>query len=206
MKEYLNAYKPWSVDDDALLKEMVLQDISVKQISGLLSRNPGAILSRIRQKQLKPKYTLEVDQIKFEITLHFIWLPVMQSKLGLYRFPQPITSYMIKKYQRPAVYRWIVRKGSNIIKQYIGETKQLCPNRMNGYLNPENSMTNRRLFTEFHEQIKMGNEVLIDELSPKISNIYDFLHIRFTKDILRKWFEEITIDNYRNSTIILLNK
>lgn len=48
-KQYPNAYKPWSKDDDEKLLDLYRKGTSVKDLSKIFRRNEGGILSRIRK-------------------------------------------------------------------------------------------------------------------------------------------------------------
>ena len=48
-KQYPNAYKPWSTDDDKLLVTLHYEGRSIKELMSIFKRNEGAIQSRIKK-------------------------------------------------------------------------------------------------------------------------------------------------------------
>ena len=48
-EQFLNAYKPWSTEDDELLITLHYENISIKELMAIFKRNEGAIHSRIRK-------------------------------------------------------------------------------------------------------------------------------------------------------------
>ena len=48
-KQFSNAYKPWSTDDDKLLVALLDENRSIKELMSIFKRNEGAIRSRIQK-------------------------------------------------------------------------------------------------------------------------------------------------------------
>lgn len=51
-EEHANAYKPWTPEDDARLKELWEMGLDIKEIGEQMGRNEGSIKSRLKKKQL----------------------------------------------------------------------------------------------------------------------------------------------------------
>ncbi len=54
--KYPNYLKPWTESDDATLEKLWCEGMSVKELSNLFERNPGAIDARIEKLELVEKY------------------------------------------------------------------------------------------------------------------------------------------------------
>ena len=48
-KQFPNAYKPWSTEDDKLLVTLYNENKSIKELMSIFKRNEGAIRSRIQK-------------------------------------------------------------------------------------------------------------------------------------------------------------
>ena len=48
-KQFSNAYKPWSTEDDKLLVTLHHENKSIKELTSVFKRNEGAIHSRIQK-------------------------------------------------------------------------------------------------------------------------------------------------------------
>ena len=48
-KQFPNAYKPWSTEDDKLLVTLYYENRSIKELMSIFKRNEGAIHSRIQK-------------------------------------------------------------------------------------------------------------------------------------------------------------
>ncbi len=55
-KAHQNAYKPWTEQDDHRLELLYCEGKTIKEVSEIFNRNPGAIRSRIEKLDLKRKY------------------------------------------------------------------------------------------------------------------------------------------------------
>jgi len=99
------------------------------------------------------------------LTMDFEWKPVLEDKSAQYLFPNEITANMRQQYRTPAIYRWIVESDETVESVYIGETEELCPRRIYGYLNPGMSqMTNIRINNLFKDLIKKGKTIRLEHL------------------------------------------
>lgn len=77
-----------------------------------------------------------MHDIKVEFA--YQWEPVLSGVGKEYRFPEKITSFMRMKYKRPAIYRWNIFRHEPYDEKliYIGEARELCPQRMGLVRNP----------------------------------------------------------------------
>jgi hypothetical protein len=104
-----------------------------------------------------------MDQLDF--TLAYEWQAVLMRDKVEYLFPLAITPYMRAKYKEPAVFRWnIYQKTAGDKKLFLlGESQELCPRRLYGYLNPgPTQQTNKRIKTLLEGQIREGFNVSLD--------------------------------------------
>ncbi|MEW5868607.1 MAG: hypothetical protein AB1894_04975 [Chloroflexota bacterium] len=216
---YPRAYTPWTQDDQALLKQQYLAGKSVEQIAQFLQRQPSAIRSRLKRLELIPgensRPNRETTPVILDtpsaiaLTLKARWQPVFSGPGDHYQFPAPITIFMSRTYNHPAIYCWQVvdpdqaRPGA----LYIGPTKQLCLERLAGYLEPGNSATSQRIrrhLVSFQEQ---GYRVILAILSPgefKIGGI-QLQIIDYHKERDRLFIEDLLITYYRLAGYRLLN-
>jgi predicted Holliday junction resolvase-like endonuclease len=54
LEEYPNAYKPWTAQDDVMLREKFLSGVKVKELASVFERQPSAIKARLKKLGLKP--------------------------------------------------------------------------------------------------------------------------------------------------------
>jgi hypothetical protein len=143
------------------------------------------------------------------LTMNFKWAPVLENESDQYFFPNTITAYMRQKYRIPAIYRWIVESNGRIESVYIGETEELCPRRVYGYLNPGSSqMTNIRINNLFDELIKKGKIIRLEYL---VFSDFFFDGKKITdQDLVKKnirvLLENIMIIHHENDGIVILNQ
>lgn len=216
---YPNAYNKWNELDDELLKQEFANGTSVSKLAKLFHRQPGAIRSRVRKLGFEindetPNET-EVEEIKdsdnsLGTDFQFRWTTVYFEHEKEYFFPQPVSSYMLKNYKYPAIYRWIIYQDSRekIQYAYIGTTKQLCPERLEGYLYPDTSSTNLRLHQEFQEFVKQGYKISLESLHvEKITmNNIDVKLNNLHSQTARIFIETLLISYYRQNGLTLLNQ
>jgi len=127
-----------------------------------------------------------------------------------YLFPEDITSFMKRRYKHSVIYRWDIfkkeREDEKLI--YIGEAQELCPERINGYLNPGPSQkTNNRIKEKFQAYLKSEFKIGLEILKFDKINIEDFT---FTKNDLcdkhfRRFIEELMIIIYKQKGFKILN-
>jgi hypothetical protein len=56
MLNFSNAYEKWTVEDDEKLEILFCEGKTVKELTQIFQRKPGAIRSRIKKLELKEKY------------------------------------------------------------------------------------------------------------------------------------------------------
>ncbi|MCE9653557.1 MAG: hypothetical protein K8Q89_10995 [Nitrosarchaeum sp.] len=143
------------------------------------------------------------------LTIDFEWNSVLENKSDQYVFPNIVTDYMRQKYRMPAIYRWIVDSDGMIESIYIGETVELCPRRVYGYLNPGPSqMTNIRINNLFDELIKRGKIIRLEYL---VFSDFLFDGKKITdQDLIKKnirvLLENIMITHHENAGVVILNQ
>ncbi len=213
---YPNAYDKWTEFDDALLKQEFANGASVSQLSKLFHRQPSAIRSRIRKlgfvtnDETPPDAEIKDDGHSLGTDFQFRWEAVFCEKEKEYFFPEPVSPYMLENYKYPAIYRWIVYQDSRekIRYAYIGTTKQLCPERLEGYLYPDSSSTNLRLHQDFQQFVKQGykigleslriEQITINNIDVKLNNLHS--------PTARVFIETLLISYYRQKGLTLLNQ
>jgi len=213
---YPSAYDKWTEFDDALLKQEFTNGVSISELSKLFHRQPSAIRSRIRKlgfvtnDETPPDTEIKDNGHSLGTDFQFRWTTVYCEHEKEYFFPQPISPYMLENYKYPAIYRWIIYQESRekINYAYIGTTKQLCPERLSGYLFPDSSDTNLRLHKEFREFDKQGykiglellrvEQIKINHVDVKLNNLHS--------QTARVFIETLLISYYRQNGLILLNQ
>lgn len=213
---YPNAYDRWTDFDDELLRQEYLSGTSVLVLSELFCRQPSAIQSRIRKLgyEIKDENQDEVickrDTGLLGTDFHFRWTTVLYEQGKEYLFPAPISNYMLENYRHPVIYRWIVYqdKRDKIQYAYIGTAKQLCPDRLQGYLYPDSSNTNLRLHKEFREFSEQGykigleslqiEEIMMNGVIVKLNSLHS--------QTARVFIENLLIFYYQQNGLDLLNK
>lgn len=178
------AYERWSEEVLLFLRRSFDAGESIETLAEALQRQPGAISSRLRKLGLFPAGRLDMTRptlslglgpmdtasdpiIAGSISLRFEWRPVLANEETPYMFPGPVTAFMRKRYGEPVIYRWTARADSSTKPDwlYVGSTKCLCPERLNGYLSPERSKTNSRINLRLHQALKDGLQVSLEILS-----------------------------------------
>lgn len=149
-----------------------------------------------------------MNNLKVEFA--YQWIPVLTGENKKYAFPEKITPFMKRSYRSPAIYQWnIFRIEPNDEKLiYIGEAQELCPQRINGYLNPGPSQqTNKRIKEEFQDYLKNGFKIGLEILLFDDINIEDFaLTQRDLQDKhIRRFVEELMIIIYKRKKFKILN-
>ena len=168
-KKYPRAYERWTEEEENLLVQKHNEGLDNKKIASLLQRKIGAIQSRLKfligweypSGDLQKAYFMRV-------LFKFDWLPV------LYFFPSPVSGFMNQKYGGATVYRWNIYQEfpSDMKILYVGETTRLCPNRLNGYLEPgPTQTTNQRLHSEFNKFKAEGKKIHLEVLQFDMLNI-----------------------------------
>ena len=211
-----NAYNKWTEFDDEMLRQEFANGATVPELSKLFRRQPSAIRSRIRKlgfetnDETPNEVAWKDDGQSLGTDFQFRWNVIYCEHSKEYFFPQPITAYMLENYKYPAIYRWIVFESSRdkIQYAYIGTTKQLCPERLEGYLHPHVSSTNLRLHQEFQQFVQRGYKIGLESLQVeqvKINNIAVKLN-NLHSQTARSFIETLLISYYRQNGLILLNQ
>ena len=144
-----------------------------------------------------------------KLSMDFEWSPILEEELRQYLFPHKVTSYMRLKYQIPAIYRWVVENDKAVESAYIGETEQLCPRRVYGYLNPGPSqMTNLRINNLFNELLTKGRSIKLEHLliNDFCLNEKKITSNDLTSKNIRVLLESIMLAEYEKDGISLLNQ
>lgn len=147
---------------------------------------------------------------KVKVEFAYQWRPILIDENREYLFPKKITSFMKSRYKHPAIYRWnIFRKEPEDEKLiYIGEAQELCPQRINGYLNPGPSQqTNKRIKEEFQGYLKKGFKIGLEILQFDEIRIKDFTLTNndlYDKHV-RRFIEELLVIIYKQKGFKILN-
>jgi len=145
-----------------------------------------------------------------KVDLSYQWEPVFVDKNCGYLFPEQLSEFMRQEYKKPAIYRWNIFRYKPGDKKliYIGEAKELCPQRINGYLNPgPTQQTNKRMKEIFqsylNEGLKIGLEILNFEKILIDSSVFtrDNLHNKH----FRRLIEELMIIISKQKGFQILN-
>jgi hypothetical protein len=225
-----NAYKLWTVEDEQRLLQGIQGGESVESLAIELKRQPSAIRSRlhrlggrevIRSVSPTPDYSQNKPinnviqqslahlrkplQVVFEAEWHRV-----ESTPGIpYKFPSPPSDHMLAAYGCGCLYRWGVYllATHELYAIYIGSTKRLCPDRLDGYLNPKDSATNRRIYSQLISFQDHGYPVSLEILQQGriILNDFplDFLDFETQRD--RLFLENLLFTYYRLQGQRLLN-
>jgi hypothetical protein len=146
---------------------------------------------------------------ELNIKLDFNWEKVLSSQNEPYTFPNDLSDYMKKRYNLPAIYRWLVYHGDKLESVYIGEAEILCPRRIYHYLHPGPSqMTNIRINELFTQLVNEGRKItleilvfkefVLDGKAVSISDLY--------KKTVRVFLEHLMMVHHENSGVMSLNK
>lgn len=149
-----------------------------------------------------------MEEVKLEFA--YQWEPVLMDENTEYFFPERITPFMRKRYKQSAIYRWdIFRKEPEDEKLiYIGEAQELCPQRINGYLNPGPSQkTNKRIKEKFQGYLDKGFKIGLEILQFDKIKIENFtLTINDLNDKhVRRFVEELMVIIYKQKGFQILN-
>jgi len=137
-----------------------------------------------------------------KVDFAYQWEPVLVDVSREYRFPEEITPYMKKIYWLPTIYRWNIFRNelSDEKLVYIGEAQELCPQRINNYLNAHPSQkTNWSIKEKFQNYLKNGLKIGLEFLQFEEIKFEDF--ILTYNDLQDKHVREFLQD-----TMIVLSK
>jgi len=220
---YPKAYTVWSKHDDKLLEQQFKSGKKLEALSAIFQRRPSAIKSRLRKlgfptvhefqrpvdtNNLQFSHKQNAINTSIHVNLSLEWRIVLQNEGEKYVFPNPITSFMKRHYGSPAIYRWKKTQHEGTFSQpiYIGTTNQLCPDRLNGYLNPRSSQTNTRLHEQFHAMLQQGFQIDLD-----ILDVHQVFHDDLGLTLydvdtkVRLVVEKLLIAYYQQKGVSLLN-
>jgi len=147
--------------------------------------------------------------MKINITLDYEWKKVESSEGKCYLFDDEITGYMKKNYRKASVYQWVIDNSEGKKKVYVGQTHEICPERIREYLIGHKSQkTNHRIKGKLTEEKDNGHSIKLEYLSitkleiDKIEFKQEDLSYRY----LREFIENLILMQYRkDDEIELLN-
>ncbi len=174
-----------------------------------MGRPEGFIYGKDGQARFRNSRKIVKSRIKAEIL--YAWKPVRSDVNNFYYFPDEITPYMKDNYRNPQVYRWNIYKNRSEDKRivYIGETKELCPNRIKNVLKPGPSQkTNQRLNNEFKKYCLENNyHIRLEVCSIDKMNLGNRVICQedLNRDFIRKLIEAMLIEHYQQKGFRLLN-
>ncbi|MCL4271212.1 MAG: hypothetical protein KJZ72_16770 [Anaerolineales bacterium] len=205
-QKYPRAYEKWSVKEDLMLRKKYAEGLRIKDIAEILQRQPAAIKARLSKYEINyPNESLDYENIDDNSLLR--WELVFQEEMTPYIFPNPITEYMKINYRKPAIYRWMIQHDTDV-SMYIGETVNLCPDRLLGYLSPgPTQQTNIRINNLLQASINVGANVKFEILQFDGFFIKDLTLSK--KDLeaqeIRRIIEKFLISLYKSYGFKLLN-
>ena len=130
------------------------------------------------------------------LEIYHRWEDVQFSHGNNYLYPSPVSREMKKRYDGPAVYRWMVcTPNDRIYAYYVGETNNLAE-RIQQYISPgKQQRTNLRLKAYFDEATSQGKRVVVQKLvfEPSQLNHVTFSTERLTHTHLRRTLENLTL-------------
>ncbi|MHA1252865.1 MAG: GIY-YIG nuclease family protein [Candidatus Helarchaeota archaeon] len=149
-----------------------------------------------------------MHNIKVKFT--YQWTPILKNEREEYCFPDQITPFMNKKYKHPAIYRWnIFRNKSEDEKLlYIGETQELCRQRLYQYLKPGgDQQTNKRINEKFYEYLREGLKIKLEILQFDTIKIGNFTlnNNDLENKHVRRFLEGLMVIIYRQKGFQILN-
>jgi hypothetical protein len=195
-----------------LLRQQLNAGASIEELAEFLQRQPGAIRSQLRKLDIGMDRRAQWEiGTNIDMRFSFERRAVLRESDEVYSFPEPITGFMIRRYSCPAVYRWNVlyRSGETFPElMYIGSTKRLCPARLEGYLNPRTSKTNRRLHEQFTKCVRQGFQIHLEMLEACEVTIGELAlsSFDFGTNTTRLFVENLLITYYRRKGYTLLNR
>lgn len=210
--EYPKAYKRWTQHEDDILRKSFEHGVDIQELSETLQRQQGAIKSRLYKLGVLTSGAIHLStETAFEIkslfrgTASLHWKTILCDEGLKYWFPHPITSMMMLRYNRPAIYRWTTSQDDYEQRKiiYIGQCRKLCPDRLVGYLDPQLSKTNVRLSLQFNQCIQQGYNVGLEILYAIGGVPADSFNLHL--DSVRLFIERLLIIHYRQNGLKLLN-
>ncbi len=173
------------------------------------ARNKDVPANGSRRAEKAPLIT-SISEPSMTLSFSFEWHPVLFRANTPYLFPERIPSFMRARYNGPAVYRWLITPPDGVQDPviYIGTTKKLCPDRLEGYINPQTSTTNQRINTILHEYLSAGHTINLEILqncktNPGCNGTSIVYSVQTQTH--RIGLEELLIAYYKHEGITLLN-
>ncbi len=207
-QKYSRAYEKWTPDEENLLLTKFQMGASLIQLAKEFERQPSAISGRLFKLRFGENSYIDLQQGIIEFRAFFDWEVVLASENKEYKFPNSITGFMRKNYQKPIIYRWTIDRGKGGKSFYIGETVKLCPDRLNGYLSPgPTQQTNKRLNQYFQESVGNGASLKLEilKMSGAFVNDLDLQDSDLVRQDNRRLIERLLVTLYRNQGLDLLN-
>ena len=145
-----------------------------------------------------------------KVEFAYQWESVLTDINKEYFFPEKITPFMRSNYRHPAIYRWNIFKKEPEDERliYIGNTQELCPDRINGYIKPGPSQqTNKRINEELQGYIKIGFKIKLEFLLFDNIKIEDFnlTQSNLQDKYVRLFIEALMIIIYKEKGFKMLN-
>jgi len=147
---------------------------------------------------------------RVKIDFSYIWKPILSGEDDEYYFPNKITPSMRKTYKHPAIYRWNIFKNRPDDEKliYVGEAQELCPQRINGYLNPGSDQeTNKRIKEHLKNYLEKGFKIGLEIL--EFDNIKFETFVFTNSDLydkhVRRFVEELMVIIYKQRGFQILN-
>ena len=211
---------------------MVLSGQTIDNISRALKRQPSAIRARIRKLNIltdlaghDSKDHLSMLNTKgyhnsyttigspsgpLTLTFSFEWRPVLRDVKEFHSLLKPATPFMENHDRWPAVYRWVISKNTpeKLELLLIGSTKILCSDRLQGYLQSGNPVTNNGrygIFRSYEEKGYAINTGILINLNTGGDN-YQMKLFHLGTHSHREVMEELIIEHYKNLGFDLLNQ
>ena len=104
-----------------------------------------------------------MNQLQLKLT--YEWQTVLLRENVEYLFPMAISPFMRARYKEPVVFKWEIYQKTPGDKKlvYIGEARELCPQRLYGYLNPGNTqLANKKVNADFRGYLKEKLKIKLD--------------------------------------------
>lgn len=229
-KRYPRAYISWTAEEEERLLANLSNGVPMDELANLLERRPSAIRSRLRKlgkrEELSRSFSIPTSsndrhndrvnhnetpsfQQSIQVLFQASWHQVEAAPSEPYHFPDAITKHMLATYRIGCVYRWAVYLSDYSAPDalYIGSTKNLCPDRLGGYIKPSASPTNQRIHDQLQMYFDSGYRTFLEILQNenlRINNsASDFLDFETQRD--RLFVENLLLTYYRLNGIRLLN-
>ncbi|MHA1197052.1 MAG: hypothetical protein ACTSRH_14750 [Promethearchaeota archaeon] len=145
-----------------------------------------------------------------KVKFAYQWTPILKNESEEYYFPDKITQFMNKKYKHPTIYRWNIFRNKPEDEKliYVGETQELCRQRLYQYLKPGGDQpTNKRINEKFYEYLREGLKIKLEILqfdTIKIGN-FTLTNNDLENKHIRRFLEGLMVIIYRKKGFQILN-